>query len=418
MSSDPQHWDIVVVGSGPAGIAAACEAAKAGCRVALLDSQAALGGQIWHDEQHHPTSKLARRWFSRIQALDITVFPHTTAVAVLSAHRLLTETSDGPLTFAWDKLILATGARELFIPFPGWTTPHVMGVGGLQSLVKSGWPVEGKHVVLAGSGPLLLAVAKNLKKAGAHVRFIAEQTPWRRLAEFGRAVAPHISKLWQGVDIGLNLLGVPYRCGWWPIRAQGENQVTGVTLSNGHKERTIPCDVLACAFGLVPNIKLARLLGCAEAGGFIQVDSHQHTSCSDIYGAGELTGIGGVDSALVEGRIAGLCAAGQQDRAKELFSRRRSWRRFQSRMERAFVLRDGLKELAMPDTVICRCEDINYSQLASQGNWHEAKLYTRCGMGSCQGCTCGATLQFLFGWSRESDRPPVLSTPIKTLIVD
>jgi NADPH-dependent 2,4-dienoyl-CoA reductase/sulfur reductase-like enzyme len=417
MSRAHSHWDVLVVGGGPGGMSAACEAAQAGARVGLLDSQYALGGQIWHGEQSRPESRLARQWFARVQALDITLFTRTTVVAAPGERRLLAETPEGPRIFDWHRLILATGARELFIPFPGWTLPHVMGVGGLQSLVKSGWPIQGKRVVLAGSGPLLLAVAQTAKRAGAHVCCIAEQTPWWRVAGFGPAAAAHTSKLWQGVDIGLSLLGVPYRCAWWPVKAQGEGHLQAVTLSNERKARSMDCDVLACGFGLVPNLKLARLLGCVGAAPFVSVDRCQQTRCPDIYCAGELTGIGGADSAVIEGRIAGLCAAGQGGKAESLAARRLSWTRFQKSMAHAFALRDELRHMPTEDTVICRCEDITYGQLLGHADWQAAKLQTRCGMGSCQGGTCGDSINFLLGWSRASERPPVLATPIKTLMV-
>ncbi len=418
MTRAHRQWDVLVVGGGPAGMAAACEAGQAGARVALLDSQHELGGQIWHGQQHRPESKAARTWFSRVQALDITVFVRTTVVAVPSSQSLLAETPDGPRVFDWRTLILATGARELYIPFPGWTTPHVMGAGGLQALVKSGLPIQGKRVVLAGSGPLLLAVAQAVKKKGAHVCCIAEQTPWTGLATFGQGAAAHISKLWQGLDIGLSLLGVPYYCGWWPVRAEGKDQLSCVTLSNGRRQRSIDCDILACGFGLVPNLKLAGLLGCVGKAPFVSVGSDQKTARANVYCAGELTGIGGVDTAVIEGRIAGFCATGQLDRARRLFSRRRSWHRFQDKMAQAFALQESLKGLPDEHTVVCRCEDITYGQLISHTNWQDAKLQTRCGMGSCQGGTCSATLQYLLGWSRASERPPVLSTSIKTLIGD
>ena len=418
MSRASSHWDVVVVGAGPAGMGAACEAAEAGARVAILDSQHALGGQIWHGAQSPPESRSARTWFGRVEALDITLFTRTTVVAVPGTKRLLAETPEGARVFEWGRLILATGARELFIPFPGWTLAHVMGVGGLQSLVKSGWPVKGKRVVLAGSGPLLLAVAQTIKQRGARVICIAEQTPWRRVAGFGPAAAGHASKLWQGLGIGLSLLGVPYRCAWWPVEAQGEGQVHSVTLTNGRKTRTLDCDILACGFGLVPNLKLARLLRCVGAEPFVSVDRFQQTRCSNVYCAGELTGIGGADAALIEGRIAGLHAAGQAHRAESLLRRRLSWTRFQDCMAHAFALRDELRALPTDDTVVCRCEDVTYGQLVRHARWQEAKLQTRCGMGACQGGTCGDAIKFLLGWSRAFERPPVLSTPIDTLMAD
>lgn len=418
MSRAHPNWDVVVVGGGPAGMAAACEAAQAGARVALLDSQYDLGGQIWHGEQARPGSRAARYWFDRVQALDIALFMRTTVVAAPEGRLLLAETPKGPQVFDWHRLILATGARELYIPFPGWTLPHVTGVGGLQSLVKSGWPVQGERVVLAGSGPLLLAVAQTVRQQGGQVCCIVEQAPLGRVARFGPAAAAHASKLWQGLNIGLSLVGVPVHFGWWPVEAQGEGQLRSVTLSNGQKTRTVDCDILACGFGLLPNLKLARLLGCVGAEPFVAVDRHQQTGCPDIYCAGELTGIGGADTALVEGRIAGLCAAGQASRAESLFGKRRSWGRFEARMAQAFAPREALRHLPDPDTVICRCEDVTYGQLVEHPDWQAAKLQTRCGMGSCQGNTCGDTIQFLFGWSRAFDRPPVLSTPIETLMAE
>ena len=119
-------------------------------------------------------------------------------------------------------MILATGARELFLPFPGWTLPNVMGAGGLQALVKSGLPIEGKSVVVAGSGPLLLAVAALLKKKGAVVRAIAEQAPMSRLVRFGLGLWSEPGKLFQAIGLRQEIGGVRYRAGCWPVEAVGD----------------------------------------------------------------------------------------------------------------------------------------------------------------------------------------------------
>jgi NADPH-dependent 2,4-dienoyl-CoA reductase/sulfur reductase-like enzyme len=407
---------IVVVGAGPAGIAAACEAAESGHHVTVVEQTPWLGGQIWRGEETHATSFAARRWIERVKHSGAAICTQTSIVAAPSPHALLAETPQGSLELKWDKLILACGARELFVPFPGWTLPHVVGAGGLHTLVKNGWPIAGKHVVVAGSGPLLLAVAAGLKKHGAEIRLIAEQTPWLRLSHFGLAVAPHAGKGLQGMGIGLHLLGAPYRCGWWPVRADGHDQVDTVVLTNGVRQKAIPCDLLACAFGLTANLELPALLGCMIQDGCVRVDEWQQTTCSDIYCAGEPTGIGGVDGALVEGRIAGLSAGGWTEKARRLFAGRRSWHRFRGGLQQAFQLREELKSLAAPDTIVCRCEDVTRQQLASHASWRAAKLQTRCGMGPCQGRTCSAAAQFLFGWSGISGRPPVLPTRLATLM--
>jgi NADPH-dependent 2,4-dienoyl-CoA reductase/sulfur reductase-like enzyme len=415
--TDGQHTcDVVVVGGGPAGIAAACEAQDLGLRVTLLDQAPWLGGQVWRGGQSHPASATARRWLDRLERSGATVITQASVVAAPSSDMILAETPQRALRIQWRRLVLATGARELFIPFPGWTMPHVVGAGGLQTLVKGGWPIQGKRVVIAGSGPLLLAVAQELKKHGAYIRLIAEQTPWLHLSRFGRAVAGHGGKLLQGLGIGLRLLGVPYRCGWWPVRADGPDRVRRVTLSNGRRQRTLECDLLACAFGLIPNLELQYLLGCEIDDGFVRVDEYQQTTRSGVYCAGEPTGIGGVDCALVEGRIAGLSAAGQMDQARRLFPRRHSWHRFRLGLRQAFAVREELKSLATPETVVCRCEDVTLGQIRAYDDWRSAKLQTRCGMGACQGRTCGGATQFLFGWTNASVRPPILPVRVGTLM--
>jgi NADPH-dependent 2,4-dienoyl-CoA reductase/sulfur reductase-like enzyme len=415
MTDRQQACDVVVVGGGPAGIAAACEAADRGSHVILLDQAPWLGGQVWRGEQLHAASATARRWFQRLHRSGATILTQASVVAAPSSDMILAETPRGPLRVQWRRLILATGARELFVPFPGWTLPHVVGPGGLQTLVKGGWPITGQRVVLAGSGPLLLAVARELKSYGARIRLIAEQAPWLRLAGFGGAIVGHAGKAVQGLGIGLHLLGVPYRCGWWPLRAEGPDRVRHVVLSNGVRQRMLECDLLACAFGLIPNVELPALLGCASDGGFVRVDEYQRTTQGDVYCAGEPTGIGGVDCALVEGRIAGLSAAGQVDKARRLFPRRRSWHRFRRRLQWAFAPREELKSVATPETIVCRCEDVTVGQIEAHGGWRSAKLQTRCGMGTCQGRTCGAAAQFLFGWTNSSVRPPILPVRVGTL---
>jgi NADPH-dependent 2,4-dienoyl-CoA reductase/sulfur reductase-like enzyme len=283
-------------------------------------------------------------------------------------------------------------------------------------MTKGGLDVEGKRVVITGSGPLLLAVAADLRKRRARVRMIAEQTPWCRLAGFGLAVAPHPGKWVQGLDIGRRLIGVPYRCGWWPLRAEGDDQVRAVTLTNGTKRLELECDVLACAFGLVPNLELPALLGCETETGFVQVNDRQQTTQANVYGAGEVTGIGGVDRALVEGRIAGLCATDRADAARRLSRRHASWQRFARLLDWTFALREELKSIATPETIICRCEDVTRKQLESHHDWRAAKLHTRCGMGACQGRICGSAVRMLYGWQPPSVRPPVFPVPVGTLM--
>jgi NADPH-dependent 2,4-dienoyl-CoA reductase/sulfur reductase-like enzyme len=291
-----------------------------------------------------------------------------------------------------------------------------MGAGGLQALAKGGWPVEGRKIAIAGSGPLLPAVARYLCERGADVRLIAEQAPRAALARFAFRLALHPEKAIQAIGLGGSLFGVRYLTSCWPVAARGEGRLESVTFRRGAKTWTEPCDYLACGFGMVPNLELAALMGCRMSQTGVAVDEYQRSSTPDVYCAGEITGIGGLELALVEGEIAGLAATGRLETAQRRFGAREAGRRFAAAMERAFAPRAELKTLPQPDTLVCRCEDVPLGPIRSCRGWREAKLHTRCGMGPCQGRVCGPALEFLQGWKVESVRPPVFPAAVSSLI--
>jgi len=410
------QFDIVVVGAGPAGIAAACAAAEFSERVAVVDDTPWLGGQIWRGEQARPKQPQAQQWLEKFRKCGATVLDRTSVIAAPENGLLLAEHADGPREIRWQKLILATGARELFLPFPGWTLPNVIGPGGLQALVKNGWPISGKRVVICGTGPLLLAVANGLRSYGAKIVSINEQADWGALAGFGFGLWKHPGKLFQGAGIGMGIFGVPFRCGTWAVKAEGDESVRSVTLTNGSKMWNEQCDVLACGFNLVPNVELPVALGCDLQRGFVRVDFMQATTVANVFCAGEPTGIGGADCALTEGQIAGYAASGQAARAEALFAERAGWHSFREGLAKTYALRSELKTLATDETLLCRCEDVTMGRVRQFSGWREAKLLSRCGMGSCQGRVCGAAAKIILGWGAESVRPPVLPARVSSLI--
>jgi len=402
-----RDYEVVVVGAGPAGLAAACRAAECGRRVAMVDDNPHAGGQIWRGE-----AKEAAPWLRA----GVEFLAGARVFDAPEPQRLALETSDGDFRVAYGSLILATGARERFLPFPGWTLPNVMGAGGMQALAKSGMPVAGKRVIVAGSGPLLLAVARYMRGHGADVRLVAEQASRASLRRFGLRLARHPAKLVQALKLRAALLGVPYIASCWPVAAQGGERLESVTLRRGDGSTwREPCDYLACGFGLIPNGELAALLGCRMSKTGVEVDEWQQTSVAGVYSAGEATGIGGLELSLVEGEIAGYAAGGDAPRAKALFAARASRRRFAAALEEAFALRPELRDLPHPDTLVCRCEDVAMERIRACSNWREAKLHTRCGMGPCQGRICGGALEFLLGWRTESVRPPVLPARVGSM---
>lgn len=412
----PHHvCDVLVVGAGPAGLAAAWRAAESGLRVSVVDDNPAAGGQIWRGEQVKPSSPEAQAWFERIRSVDIQMINGARVFQQPEAGMLLAETSEGVCELKYESLVLGTGARERFLPFPGWTLPNVMGAGGLQALVKTGLPIEGKRVVVAGSGPLLLAVAAYLRQRGADVLLIAEQATSLQLARF---VVGLFSKRSQAFDLRQKLKDVPYRSGCWVLEAHGEGRLESVTLFRGGKRWQIACDYLACGFHLVPNVELAELSGCEIDRGRVRVDEFQQTTMPHVFAAGEATGIGGLELSLVEGEIAGLATANKHDAARKLFAIRDKQRKFADLLNRTFALRDELKYLAAPETIVCRCEDVTFERLRAHHSWRSAKLQSRCGMGPCQGRVCGVAVEFLFGWRAESVRPPVLPVRVESLLSD
>ena len=421
-AQDDRRCDVVVIGGGPAGIASAARAAECGRNVLLLDESADVGGQIWRRRAGSLARGAARAWFARLEASGATVIRGASVVdAARRADGGFTVTAEraaGALLVDAGAIVLATGARERFLPFPGWTLPGVIGVGAAQALLKGGASFRGKRVVIAGSGPLLLPVASALAADGASVRLVAEQARPHDVGRFVLGLWRHPATLVQAARYRAGFVGTPYTLGTWVSAARGNGRVEEVDVTNGRTTRTIACDLLCAAFGLVPNTELARLLGCDRTGGMVWVNHDQQTSQAGVYCAGEPTGIGGVELSLVEGEIAGLCSAGHPEDARALLPRRDRLRRDAATMDRAFALRPELRTLAHADTIVCRCEDVTLGAIKADWCMRQAKLYTRAGMGACQGRICSSALEFLHGWEADSTRLPVEPTLFSTLTAE
>ncbi len=416
--------DVAVVGAGPAGVAAACRAAEAGARTVVLDEGLAPGGQI---HRHLPAAappEAARPWLERLARSGAIVRAGASvfdAVAYDGGWRLSAETPGGSCRIRARCIILATGAREHFLPFPGWTLPGVMGAGGAQALAKTGGALGGRTAVVAGSGPLLLPVAATLAKMGVDVAIVAEQAGLASLARFTAVLAGFPGKLLEAARYRSRFFDTPYRAGTWVAEARGNGRLESVILTDGAQRFEVPCDLAAIGYGLVPNTELARLLGCAmRAGaGAVWVDERQQTSLPGVFSAGEPCGIAGVDVAIAEGQAAGLAAAGRLDETAEwrgLAVVRARGRRLAAAMDRAFEPRPELARLARPDTIVCRCEDARLASLSSCASAREGKLTSRAGMGPCQGRVCGPALAFLFGWDSDTVRPPARPALVGNLV--
>jgi len=401
--------DQIVVGGGPAGIAAVRTLLAGKQRVVWVDNQARPGGQIWRGGPARHGSALGRSWAQPLGKMladpRLTHLPGHAVIAAEGPQQLLLHDSQGggSLRVGATQLLLALGARERFIPFPGWTLPGVTGAGGLQALVKGGWPIKGQRVVLAGSGPLLLASADTLRAAGARISCVAEQASLGHLSAFAAGLPS--AKLMQALGLRWRLKGMACRTGCWPLRALGtadDRQVRAVVLTDGRRDWEQPCDALGLGFGLLPNTELAELLSCRLHDGAIAVNDRLQTSLPQVFAAGECTGIGGVEKSLLEGELAAQAMLGHD--LAPLAKRHARALAFAALLARHFALRPELLKLADAKTLICRCEDVALGELKAWPDWREAKLQTRCGMGACQGRICGPITRDVLGWPMAAGR--------------
>jgi len=413
-----EQYDVVIIGAGPAGLAAAEAALAQGARVAWLDAQATAGGQVWRKDAAHGWPSRAKKVIEHVtRQANVTWMPQTQVIAAEQG-QLLLQNESRAWRIAHDALILATGARELLLPFPGWTLPGVTGAGGLQALAKQGWPLAGRRVVIAGSGPLLLAAAATAKRHGARVLGIYEQASEAAVHGFARQLWRWPGKALQAASLRAQLTGIPYRCGSIVARAIGDDALQRIEVDGPHGVERIECDQLAVGYGLVPNIELAHTLGCAMkhegAHPSVEVDAMQRTRLAQIYAAGEVCGIGGRDCAWLEGRMAGLAATGATIDAALRWKHHHA-RTFATALREHFALDPYIYDLPEPDTLICRCEDVSLGALKNHDDARSAKLATRCGMGACQGRVCGSALAEMGRFPRSGLRPPLFPARLATL---
>lgn len=423
--------DVAVIGAGPAGLAAAEAAATAGVRVALLDAAPVAGGNVWRARAATPDTEVAPR-LRRLAGLGVVVMPGTRVVWPQPDGTLLLERDGSPATLRAKRIVLATGARERLLPFPGWTRRGVFGAGGLQALAKGGWPVQGRRVLVAGTGPLLLAAAATLRRAGAHVIEVAFEAETATLAGFAMRLAAFPARALDALTLRASLAGVPVRGGWRIVEAQGvdaadpASPLAQVTLARANgRTRTLEVDDLAVSWGLVPQVELAESLGCALAWRgherHVVVDTDQRTTRADVFAAGEQGGVAGAAAALASGAIAGRAAAhdliadAQTDPPVDLHDRQRRDRaaRFAALVAATFPPPADLAARWRDDTLVCRCEDVAWSAVRAFDTPREAKMATRCGMGHCQGRTCGEALR-LAGCASPASLP---ARPVRAPIV-
>jgi NADPH-dependent 2,4-dienoyl-CoA reductase/sulfur reductase-like enzyme len=416
---------VVVVGAGPAGLAAAIEAAERGCDVCLVDEAAMPGGQIYRQSAPGlPEAPWAepgerarkRRLLDRFAAIGgrIDYRPGTAVYAVFPGGEAHVTQADGTEVLRADAIILATGVREQAIPFPGWTLPGVMFAGGAQAVLKSQGVLPGRRVVVAGCGPLPVVVAAQLVRAGATLGGLALWRPLTRSLANPSALWPGRVIVGEGLRYTWSLVRsrVPRFTGLVPLRAIGIERLEAVVLArlgpDGRvvpgSEREIACDLLAVNYGFASNSELAAMAGAKMrhdgiAGGWIPAtDAQGRTSVPKLFAAGDGAGLRGAFIAEAEGTIVGAAAAGEMgsDTAATVAAAKAEMRRnlkFQAAVRASLVVPKHLWRLTTDDTIVCRCENVQCGELrdsfaAGHDTMNAIKRHTRAGMGWCGGRTC------------------------------
>ncbi|WP_434599361.1 FAD-dependent oxidoreductase [Streptomyces sp. A5-4] len=441
---------VVVVGAGPAGINAARAAAAAGADVLLIDSAAAPGGQYHRQNSRRAAAGSAdgARRGAAAPALPDRVehLGHTVVWALEPApgggHRLHLRTgpADGPAlpgrSVDTPALVLATGAYDRALPFPGWDLPGVYTAGAAQALAKGQGVAVGKRVLLAGTGPFLLPIAASLIDVGARVVGVLEAndplTGWLSQPAgllAGRAKAGEL----VGYAALLARHRIPYLRRSTVVEAHGKDRLEGLTAVRlDHRWNVLPgsarrieADAVCVGFGFTPQLELAVAAGCSIRDGFVTVTAAQATSVPGVLAAGELTGIGGATLAADEGTVAGTAAArllGARTRAPVRAMRKvREGRRFAAALDRAYPVRPGWRSWPREDTLVCRCEEVTLGELRRAVEDRDAcgvrslKLVSRAGLGLCQGRVCGRNAAELTGLPAPATafaRRPI-ATPVR-----
>jgi len=445
---------VVIIGAGPAGLSCARDLAAAGRELVIIDDNSRAGGQYFRQLPDSyrvvPDARLMRDKARFDELAQVLALP---GVRWLPSATVWGRPADRTVAYAGpagsgrieaSAVVIATGAQDRALPFPGWTLPGVITAGGCLNLAKAHGLVPSGRVVVAGNGPLVLVAAATLIAAGANVVRVVEARSDLRLipaALAGALAAPGILRTGIGYRNLIRKSAARFQTGRMIAGAQGEGGLSAVGIApvgaDGRPDRSrtewIEADTLVTGYGLMPGTEAARVFGCRIAhdpglnGLAPWRDTTLRTSEAGIWAIGDGAGIGGVEVALLEGWLAAAAILNQPAPAALLAKYRRldAWRR---RLNLAYRMPKPLVA-ATPDTIVCRCEELTLGRLVSdpnhaRGHLDALKISSRIGMGRCQGRNCLHSAAVLLGLPEDSfdthprSRPPIKPLPLGLIAAD
>lgn len=420
------NMDVVVVGAGPAGLSAACAARSCGLAVALVDEQAAPGGQLFRnietpmaqallDPKERATGLALVQRFRESGA----VYHPETVVWGLEPNRISCTINGEAKVLSASRIIVAPGGMERPVPFPGWTLPGVMSAGGADILLRSGGTLtadKSAPVVLAGNGPLLLLLAVHLLEAGVNIVAWLDTGCWPRrfmagpLMLAGALDMPYVLK---GMGMATHILKgkIPMIGRVTNICALGTDRLEKVRFESAGRPRELEAATLLRHEGIIPRTHMLHSLNAAHKWDNVQrcwytaADDNGCTSRDGVYVAGDSAYVHGGDASLLKGELAGIEAARSLGAMADAEASHLS-APLRRKLRTLRVARDFLRYVFAPnpcifkvpdDTLVCRCEcvtagDIRTAVAEGYSDVNEVKRVTRCGMGQCQGRMCGPAL--------------------------
>lgn len=443
--------DLVVVGSGPAGMAAACEARTLGLSVALLDEQPEIGGQIYRRIEVAPTKLLEILGPDYAAGKRLADDFRSSGSQYIGGATVWNVTTDGAVDYVANGhaaqitgryVLLASGAMERPFPIDGWTLPGVMGAGAGQIMLKGAGALPDEPVVMAGCGPLLYLLAWQYIRAGVKISAIVDTT---RPAAYLRALRHSAGALagWRDLAKGLKLLSAIRRAGVRVysaaanLKVEGSSQAEGLRFEIKGRSWNIPASLILLHQGVVPNTQLSWSTGADHKWDDEQLcwrpvtDDAGRIGETQLYIAGDSRGIVGANASAVQGRLAALSIA----RSLGFDTQHGRMRSLRNDLRKFTAIRPFLDSLYRPQdenrippdhVIVCRCEEVSagqirkYVELGCLGP-NQTKAFGRCGMGPCQGRLCGLTVTEVISEARAVEPSEVgyyrVRSPIKPILL-